>query len=60
MAAVIFICPMTDLSVQSWLDDDDSQANEAILCPACAKVHLIDRRTGEPLSRKEKRRKRLH
>jgi hypothetical protein len=56
---ICFICPATDLSVQSWLDDDnDVPGNgcEVLFCPACAKHHLIDRKTGTPLAKTEKRR----
>jgi hypothetical protein len=51
MTAVIFICPLTDLSVQHWLDEDEDvpeTEHEVIVCPACAKVHLINRKTGKP------------
>jgi hypothetical protein len=54
MSAVIFICPMTDLSVQHCLDDDEGipeNEYEVVTCPACAKVHLINRRTGKPLTK---------
>ena len=54
MTAVIFICPMTDLSVQHWLDDNEDipegECEVLLRCPACAKVHLINRKTGKPLA----------
>jgi hypothetical protein len=53
MSAVAFICPMTNLSVQHWLDDDEDipeDEYEVVSCPACAKVHLINRKTGKPLT----------
>ncbi len=53
MTAVTFICPLTDMSVQHWLDEEENvpeNEHEVIVCPACAKVHLINRRTGKPLA----------
>ena len=43
---------MTDSSVQHWLDDDEDipeDEYEVVTCPACAKIHLVNRKTGEPL-----------
>jgi hypothetical protein len=56
MTAVVFICPLTDLSVQHWLDEDEDvpeNEHEVIVCPACTKVHLINRKTGKPLAQRE-------
>jgi hypothetical protein len=53
MSEVIFICPITELSVQHWLDDDEDipeNEYEVLTCPACTKVHLINRKTGKPLA----------
>ena len=63
MTPVIFICPITDLGVQYWLDDDENipeNEYEATICPACAKVHLINRKTGNPLAMKDNQRSRAH
>jgi hypothetical protein len=63
MAAVTFICPMTDLGVQYWLDDDEDipeSEYEAMFCPACAKIHLINRKTGKPLAKKDTQPSRAH
>ncbi len=63
MAAIVFICPTTDLGVQHWLDEDEDISEneyEVITCPACANLHLIDRRTGKPLVKRESRRNRLN
>jgi hypothetical protein len=52
MAACLFTCPMTELKVQHWLDDDEDPPEneyEAITCKACARLHLINRRTGRLL-----------
>jgi hypothetical protein len=48
MAAFIFICPETSMNVQHWLSDDpltDENQYEAVTCPACAKLHFINRKT---------------
>jgi len=63
MTAVIFICPLTDLSVEHWLDEDEDVSeneHEVIVCPACAKVHLIHRKTGKPLAQRENQGSFLH
>ena len=52
MAASLFICPSTQLTVQHWLDDDEDAPEteyEAITCEACARLHLINRKTGRLL-----------
>lgn len=53
MPRVIFTCPDTAMKVQHWLgdDSDDVPADEyePVDCPACAKVHLINRKTGKLL-----------
>jgi hypothetical protein len=45
MAGCLFTCPVTDLKVQHWLDDDEDvpeNEHEAITCEACARLHLIN------------------
>jgi hypothetical protein len=52
MGAVIFTCPITKLSVQHWLDDDDDASKnefQGIACPACTRLHFINRKTGKLL-----------
>ena len=52
MGAVIFTCPITNLSVQHWLDDDDDASKnefQGIACPACTQLHFINRKTGKLL-----------
>ena len=51
MGAFLFTCPTTKLRVQHWLDDDDAPENEfqGVVCPACTKLHFINRRTGKRL-----------
>jgi len=55
MARIVFTCPATDLNVQHWLDEDekepppDEDMYEAISCPACTKLHFVNRKTGQLL-----------
>ena len=54
MPAFVCTCPLTKLDIQYWLDDskkDDvsDTEHEAVTCTACAKVHLINRKTGKLL-----------
>ena len=58
-----FICPTTDFCVQHWLyEQDDISGNEyeVVPCPACTKVHLINRKTGKPLVSNKDQRKGMH
>jgi hypothetical protein len=52
MATIAFVCPMTELSVQHRLNDgkDLSEDEHIVRCPACAKLHLINRKTGKLLA----------
>ena len=48
MATLIFTCPDTSMKVQHWLSDDGDEVEnqyEAVTCPACAKLHFINRKT---------------
>jgi len=54
MAESMFTCPDTSLMVQHWLDDDDDDdvpdnEYQVVACPACTKIHLINRKTGKLL-----------
>lgn len=54
MAAFIYRCPATGRDVQGWLADDPSSENggevyEAVECPACTRVHLVNVKTGKTL-----------
>jgi hypothetical protein len=47
---ILFICPETKLNIQHWLgngDDVPENEYEGVECPACAKVHFINRKTGK-------------
>ena len=47
----------TKLNVQHWLDDDDNASDnmfEGMICPACTRLHMINRKTGRLLGEKTK------
>jgi hypothetical protein len=59
MANIIFRCPRTGMNVQIWLAKDDpatNQANgyESVTCPACTRIHFVNKTTGKLLGEKEK------
>ena len=57
MAHFLFRCPSTGLNVQHrWDDDPDVSENEyeVVPCPACARMHLINRKTGKLLGQEGK------
>ena len=53
MGNFLFTCPSTNLNVQHCRDDDDEDVPdneyEAVTCKACARLHLINRKTGKVL-----------
>ena len=52
MANFIFRCPASGLNVQHQVHDDPDIAEneyEGIMCPACTKMHLLNRKTGKLL-----------
>jgi hypothetical protein len=60
MSKLIFRCVRTGMSVQVWLpetaptDSDNANSYEAVTCPACARMHLVNKTTGRTLSDTEK------
>jgi hypothetical protein len=47
-----FKCPITDESVQVWLETDEDAPDsefEGMICPACTRLHFVNRRTGKLL-----------
>jgi hypothetical protein len=58
MASVIIRCPRTGMNVEIWLAKDAStdQADtyESVTCPACLRLHLVNKTTGRLLGDKEK------
>jgi hypothetical protein len=57
MGNFVFICPSTNLNIQHCRDEDDENASdneyEAIMCKACARLHLINRKTGKVLGQND-------
>jgi hypothetical protein len=54
MDQFIFSCPTTDLLVQHWLNDDGEEGQsehryEPISCPACVRLHFLNRKSGKLL-----------
>ena len=50
-----FRCPETDMDVQTLLDKqekDEARIYEAVICPACARLHFINTSTGKTLGSK--------
>jgi hypothetical protein len=48
----LFTCPATGMHVQHWSDGDaDVRENEyeGIICPACTRLHFLNRKTGKLL-----------
>ena len=52
---ILFTCPATNFRVQHWLDNDDASEDEheGVNCPACSKLHFINRKTGKVLGYEE-------
>jgi hypothetical protein len=55
MAQILFTCPTVLMKVQHRLDEDDVPENEyeGITCPACTRLHFINRRTDRLLGHDE-------
>jgi len=56
MGTFLFTCPTTKLNVRHWLDDDEDVSEdeyEWIICLACARLHLINRKTGRLLGQED-------
>ena len=53
---LIFKCPNTFNNVQHWLEGEEATdySYESIICPACAGLHFINRKTGSLLGRRGK------
>ena len=49
---IIFRCPQTGMDVQTLLykqGKDEARTYEAVTCPACTRLHFIDKSTGKTL-----------
>jgi hypothetical protein len=47
VGAILFTCPSTGFTVQSWLEDDERASEddfEGITCPICTGVHFVNRK----------------
>jgi hypothetical protein len=48
---VSFRCPVAGIDIQHWLEDvpssSDRDSFESVECPACNRLHFINRSTGE-------------
>jgi hypothetical protein len=48
---ILFKCPHTGLNVQHWLppqaEDQPAGTYAVLICPACTRVHFINRMTGK-------------
>jgi hypothetical protein len=56
MAHFLFTCPATSIKVQQWLDDDQAAPEneyEVIACPARARLHFLNQKTGKLLGQDE-------
>jgi hypothetical protein len=58
MENLVFRCTRSGQNVQVWLPDEPStdrtDSYEAVTCPACGRVHLVNKATGKTLGDKEK------
>ena len=47
---IVFKCPQTGMNVQYRLGDEPAdRTHVSVHCPACTRLHLIDRATGQLL-----------
>ena len=51
MPSILFKCPFTRELVTGWVADDpaDSDTFETIKCLSCARVHVVNPKTGKVL-----------
>jgi hypothetical protein len=58
MSNITFRCPGTGMVVQQWVEDEPDPARDAfvsIKCPACGKIHFINRLTHKLLGHEDGR-----
>jgi hypothetical protein len=63
MGHFVFRCPATGFNVQHQLDDDtDISENEykATVCPACTRIHLVKRKTGNLLGQDDEESRQMY
>jgi hypothetical protein len=49
MAHLVFACPTTSMNVQHWKATVRENEYEGIICPARARLHFLNRKTGKLL-----------
>lgn len=53
MPSFLYRCPQTGKHVQGWIADDPAtfgdNSYEAMTCVACARIHLVNPKTGKVL-----------
>ena len=70
MSGFIYRCPVTGLNVQGWLSSERPSGNEwsigrdpsgpddntfeTVVCPVCARIHLVNPKTGKTLGADER------
>jgi hypothetical protein len=58
MDNLVFRCTQTGSKVQVWLpravEADRLDSYEAVRCPACGRIHLVNQATGKTLAEKDK------
>jgi hypothetical protein len=49
MSTFFYRCPNTGFKVKGWVADDPTkdEAFEPVTCTACARVHLVNPKTGK-------------
>ena len=55
---IVFKCPQTGMNVQHRLTaepTDGADTHVSVVCPACTRLHLINRSTGKLLGDREPR-----
>lgn len=53
MPIFLYRCPNTGLQIQGWVAADpterDDETYEAVTCPVCARIHLVNPKTSKLL-----------
>jgi hypothetical protein len=59
MATFLYRCTKTGLRVQGWVADDsgqpEKQSYEAVTCPACGGVHLVNPASGKTIDDEDRK-----
>jgi hypothetical protein len=54
---ILFKCPQTGMNVQHSLpatdEDEPKGTHKSIICPACSKLHFLNRLTGKLLGQEK-------